>query len=359
MQRIVSNLPFSNEALHYIPKFNRSTTNYTFLPTDSLSLNSHSNLNPVPQNGDVFIYFPYYKNECLLSNNFEDKRRVGNFKKIIINTFNEGGVGIKNVYHPEFLKSFTQEVSQRFQAQTVLLTQNQLAENDQDILYSNMAWGDYRFGSSPPIKGRYKFLYLNGYAREEKVRMINALYSRDLLSQSLWSLLDIKDQFRNLDIRLRNQIPKKIPGDIIASRPAGENYPLINFINQTLYKNTNFSLVQESEMQTFTNRYTEKTVKAILQKHPFIIAGNFNVLKTLKHDGFKTFSPYINEEYDDIIDLDNRIDAIIKEVERLCNMTDSSWFSLIEQAKEVLDFNYNHFLKKNNLHKKTFESLLL
>jgi|11_taG_2_1085331.scaffolds.fasta_scaffold06218_4 hypothetical protein len=359
MQKIVSNLPFSNEALHYIPKFNRATTDYTFLPTDSLSLNSHSNLNPIPQNGDIFIYFPYSKNECLLSNSLEEKRRVGNFNKIIINTFNEGGIGVKNVYHPEFLKGFVQEVSQRFQAKTVLLTQNQLAENGQDILYSNMAWGDYRFGSSPPIKGQYKFLYLNGYAREEKVRMINALYSRGLLNQSLWSLLDIKDQSCNLDIRLRNQIPKKIPGDIIASRPAGENYPLINFINQMLYKSTDFSLVQESEMQSFTNRYTEKTVKAILQKHPFIIAGNFNTLKTLKHDGFKTFSPYINEEYDGIIDLDNRIDAITREVERLCTMAKSSWSELKERVKEILDYNYDHFFKKNQLHKKTFKDLII
>jgi hypothetical protein len=189
--------------------------------------------------------------------------------------------------------------------------------------------------------------------------MINALYSRGLLNQSLWSLLDIKDQSCNLDIRLRNQIPKKIPGDIIASRPAGENYPLINFINQMLYKSTDFSLVQESEMQSFTNRYTEKTVKAILQKHPFIIAGNFNTLKTLKHDGFKTFSPYINEEYDGIIDLDNRIDAITREVERLCTMAKSSWSELKERVKEILDYNYDHFFKKNQLHKKTFKDLII
>lgn len=75
-------------------------------------------------------------------------------------------------------------------------------------------------------------------------------------------------------------------------------------------------------------------------KHPFIIAGNYQVLKLLRKDGFKTFHPFINEDYDNIISRDERIAAITKEVRRLINYTKSQWLKFKENINHILEHNY-------------------
>jgi hypothetical protein len=55
---------------------------------------------------------------------------------------------------------------------------------------------------------------------------------------------------------------------------------------------------------------TEKTFKAILSMHPFIIAGSPGILKFVKQFGYSTFDFLIDESYDDILDLEVRLGAI-------------------------------------------------
>jgi len=67
---------------------------------------------------------------------------------------------------------------------------------------------------------------------------------------------------------------------------------------------------------------SEKVFKPILLGQPFIVAGNAGILQLLKSLGYETFSPYINEEYDNIINPSERLRAIFTEIDRLCNLTD-------------------------------------
>ena len=90
---------------------------------------------------------------------------------------------------------------------------------------------------------------------------------------------------------------------------------------------------------------TEKTYKLIAGKLPFIILGFTNTLQVLREAGYKTFYPYINESYDNIVSDYDRLQAIAKEVERLCNFTDSEWEIFAENVLPIIKHNQEQLFK--------------
>ena len=71
------------------------------------------------------------------------------------------------------------------------------------------------------------------------------------------------------------------------------------------YSRSKIELVTETETNFFF--ITEKTIKPIRAGIPFVIVGCRHYLKKLKQLGFKTFSPYIDESYDNEPDTNRRI----------------------------------------------------
>ena len=86
--------------------------------------------------------------------------------------------------------------------------------------------------------------------------------------------------------------------------------------------------------------FTEKTSKFLLAKMPFILAGMPGSLSVLRQQGFKTFSPYINEAYDLIENDEDRAVAICDEVERLCHLSDEIWLEIQEGLLPRLEHNF-------------------
>ena len=71
------------------------------------------------------------------------------------------------------------------------------------------------------------------------------------------------------------------------------------------YHKTKIELVAETVTDYFF--ITEKTTKPIRAGIPFVIVGGHHFLKRLRKMGFKTFSPLIDESYDNEIDDEKRI----------------------------------------------------
>lgn len=94
----------------------------------------------------------------------------------------------------------------------------------------------------------------------------------------------------------------------------------VRTITPEFYNKTLLSLVTETWVHEDTIFITEKTYKAMQMLHPFIILGNHGTLRELRARGFKTFAPYINEEYDDEPNLEKRKNLILKELHRLSQM---------------------------------------
>ena len=93
--------------------------------------------------------------------------------------------------------------------------------------------------------------------------------------------------------------------------------------------------------------FTEKTHKFHLAKMPFILCGMPGSLKVLREQGYKTFSPFINETYDLIENDEERSVAIADEITRLCQQTDEWWYETLVELQPRLDHNFNHLVDNN------------
>lgn len=85
---------------------------------------------------------------------------------------------------------------------------------------------------------------------------------------------------------------------------------------------------------------SEKSFKPIACRHPFIIFGNKHSLRYLRKLGYKTFSPFINEEYDELPTWE-RLGAIIKELKRINSMTFDEKIKWYSDMTDILNHNYN------------------
>ena len=124
----------------------------------------------------------------------------------------------------------------------------------------------------------------------------------------------IRDEIVNqLDHRLDSFVwsyrDQNLPNDVSKSQ---DNYQ--RFFNPQWYDNTYFSLVVES-MQGYSIRLTEKSFKPMAYKHPFLLIGPPGSLKKLQSLGFETYENLFDESYDNIVRLDQRLPAIIKNID--------------------------------------------
>lgn len=92
--------------------------------------------------------------------------------------------------------------------------------------------------------------------------------------------------------------------------------------------------------------FTEKTYKFIATKMPFIFVGFKNSLSILRKMGYKTFHPYINESYDSIENDEERLVAIMDEIERLCNLSDNEWIDIEKNLLPIVNHNYGVLTKQ-------------
>jgi hypothetical protein len=79
-----------------------------------------------------------------------------------------------------------------------------------------------------------------------------------------------------------------------------------------------------------TSWITEKTIKNLYIGKPFILMSGPGTLAKLQSYGFKTFSPWIDESYDTILNHSDRLNAILIEIDRVADL------DLLELHKNIL-----------------------
>jgi len=85
--------------------------------------------------------------------------------------------------------------------------------------------------------------------------------------------------------------------------------------------------------------FSEKTFKPIVVLQPFITVNYAHSLELLKHMGYKTFHPYINESYDSEEDDYKRLDMIHDEIKRLNSLTEEEIKQMMVNLLPVLIHN--------------------
>lgn len=128
------------------------------------------------------------------------------------------------------------------------------------------------------------------------------------------------------------------------------------------YLDSYFSIVNETNYFKDLGEgvfLSEKVFKPILKSHPFIIVSRPFSLQKLRELGYKTFSPYIDETYDTIVDDSERLFAIISEVKRLCELTPTELTEFLTNAKAIVEHNYELLISKKNVTAERFVTKLL
>ena len=111
--------------------------------------------------------------------------------------------------------------------------------------------------------------------------------------------------------------------------------------NQAYYKQSLISVVTESFFSEPLIFNTEKIWNPISYKHPFIMVGAPGTLKYLKSLGYKTFSDFWDESYDDIIDPCERLQEINLLCLKINNWTEKEKKQFFYKSIPITEHNYN------------------
>ena len=111
------------------------------------------------------------------------------------------------------------------------------------------------------------------------------------------------------------------------------------------WKDINQSAIQIVAETIFDERIhlTEKTLRPLACGQPFILVAGPNSLQYLKSYGFKTFSPWIDESYDNELDPDKRLNMVVREMKRIENLSDMEQKTLIENCLAISGENKKIF----------------
>ena len=112
------------------------------------------------------------------------------------------------------------------------------------------------------------------------------------------------------------------------------------------YKDTLFTVVAESFFyeEERIGYVSEKIIKPILHKHPFIVLSTSGTLTWLQSMGFKTFGDtgYVDETYDAEESPEKRYKMVVNQIINLSNLTSEQKDIFLYNCREVIEHNYNH-----------------
>ena len=147
-----------------------------------------------------------------------------------------------------------------------------------------------------------------------------------------------------------NNIPSIDDSDV------SDQYHEGNFLRTQLnllkyYDQFDVEVVCETFVKGDTFFPTEKTVRPIIGKKPMVVYGPKNYLKHLKDLGFKTWDSIWDESYDDYEGVERwkLMQKVIDQIEFWGDWewswpSDTSQNPRLEKAREIAEYNYNHFL---------------
>jgi len=245
----------------------------------------------------------------------------------------------------------------------------------EDLMFKRMpkkpfqVWGAYYFEylahkTFPKYTEEYMpghkektFLCYNNVLRPSRIEFLEHMLKHDLVKDSYYSFIGGSRSTTTtdglLDIINAKLYPnihdnKNILPLVLSDDWSGD----LEITDYSFYENSYFSVVTETlyyplyavpnqvcaeYVPAFIGLFlTEKTYKPIAMKHPFILLAPAHSLRALRERGYKTFSPLIDESYDEIENDNLRLQAVVEEVKRL-SKSDLVEFS--HQVKDIVEHN--------------------
>lgn len=200
------------------------------------------------------------------------------------------------------------------------------------------------------------FLCLNRRFREHRDKLFAMFYKHNLLEHSYFSMpaehpdglsVKWKDQCNphfmwtqginqeELEHIQNNVLPLRVDDVSYGQMVSDMNRGLVNF-----YETSLINVVTETTCDRYALQISEKSYKPIVYKIPFIIVNSPGAIKYMKKAGYKTFSEFFDESYDDIEDPDERIVAIGNVCRDIQNWSTDTKREFFDKTRSIVDYNY-------------------
>lgn|GEM_PF-6181957 len=207
------------------------------------------------------------------------------------------------------------------------------------FLFLNRRYSDDRFlvlaaMSLTPALANSHYSFLSPPSRHDVLRIV------DWLKLLALSHLPRADLARRIDTLAQN-LPMELDGkkeDVDWAGSTGLQRELSSayflIINETLCDSSDFLFV------------SEKTYKAIRHGMPFLLFGACGILHHLRSLGFETFSPYVDERYDEEPDYLRRLQLFVREIQRLTALSETEMNELYRLILPRIQHNVDHLRQR-------------
>lgn len=148
--------------------------------------------------------------------------------------------------------------------------------------------------------------------------------------------LDIKEAITLDHYYSRRSIP---PESIYSFKPQNE-IGLRMDILKNVYLDSFCEIVSETRFAQPTANFSEKTLRAMYYKRPFVVVAPPNTLEYIKSLGFMTFDKWFDESYDTCTDPANRFKKIIEVIDSIEDTPIDTLRQYYNEMQEIL--NHNH-----------------
>ena len=196
---------------------------------------------------------------------------------------------------------------------------------------------------------QYKSLSYNRLPRNHRTMIVAHIIKNNYDMECLYSLGTFQGQSR---WHWKKHFPE-LETEVNLLVNGKEIYPHIRESNVNLQENqanvlgwehglnSYFQLVTETAPDNARYPFiTEKLLKPLAMLQPFIQYGPKNNIKVLRAHGFHTFDKWINHSYDDEEDDIIRLRLLLKEFDRLQNISADNWSKLLKEMLPSLLHNY-------------------
>lgn len=110
-------------------------------------------------------------------------------------------------------------------------------------------------------------------------------------------------------------------------------------INEEYYVQFPLNIISETLFFTESTFTSEKVWKPMLLGQLFLVMAGPYYLEGLRDLGFKTFSPYIDETYDTILDPVDRAIELVKSLKNLLSLNEQEFLNLLEHCQDAIQHN--------------------
>jgi hypothetical protein len=224
-----------------------------------------------------------------------------------------------------------------------ILSNSEKNSVDKDTLLATSGWADFYWFSNGFLSLEWYRFYKHASYFENNWRptKIFSSYNRILKNREHRLIIakHLLDNFLDKSIVSCHNVDVDVFHNVDETISQNYSYTISpkDFINSFCH------LVTERIFYEKRIHLTEKVFRPIICCRPFILISSPGALKYLKDYGFKTFNDFWPEDYDDILDHNERLKRILEIIDYIGNLSEFEIHQMLDKMKEILLYNRNYF----------------